>query len=192
MVCCCGVEITSKEKLPKTAEEPAPGSAHTGDGEQEQILPLHARRETVRGKTVWGKPPLTPRSCSDLGPGRGGESRSLPCSLPLQTGGQGVGGQRGGGLSLGRGSGLAVCSGRLVRIANCCHSQEEGRRRTEDYDSGVFRVVQAVPGMLSQPGQPMPHAAPGSHSVPSAHGSNRCSAVPGSAFWYLLSCASKT
>lgn len=125
---CPGWNITFKEKLPKTVREPVPGSAPTREMESKNkfFLCTPKKKKLERRQPAQEKPPLTTQSCSDLGPGCGGESKSLSCSLPPETGERGVGGQRGGGLSLGHGLGLAVCSGRFVPIANRCHSQEEG------------------------------------------------------------------
>lgn len=99
---------------------------HEGWKARTNSFSARQKKKKERRQPAQEKPPLTTQSCSDLGPGRGGESKSLSCSLPPETGERGVGGQRGGGLSLGHGLGLAVCSGRFMPIANRCHSQEEG------------------------------------------------------------------
>lgn len=164
-------------RLKKAAKDSQRGSvwhcAHMRDGEQEQILPLHANNKP---KTAGEKPPLTTQSCSHLRPGRGGESRNLSCSLPPKTGGQGVGGQQGGGLSLGHGLELAVCSGRLMPIANCCHSQEEGGG--QGIMTQVFLGWYSLQGCFLHRGSPCPTLTPGPHSAPSPHGGDRSSAVP--------------
>lgn len=58
-----------------------------------------------------------------------------------------------------------------------------GRRRTGDYDSGVFRVVQPL-GMLPQAGEPVPCAlALRSRSAPSPHRGNWFSSMPCTVYW---------
>lgn len=86
------------------------------------MLPLETiPAKNLKIKPAQENPPWTIQSYPEMGPGFGGASRSLSCSQP-----SGVGGQRGGDLSLGRAVGLEVCSCRFLPIANCCHSQEEG------------------------------------------------------------------
>lgn len=144
------------------------------------FLCTQEKKKKERRKPAQEQPPLTTQNCSDLGPRRGGESRSLSCSLPPETGGRGVGGQRGGGLSLGCGLGLAVCSGRLTPIANCCHSQEEGGG--QGIMTQVFLGWYSLQGCFLSRGSPYSALAPGPHSGPSPHRGNWCSAVPRTAY----------
>lgn len=181
MVWYCGWNTTFKEKLPKTAGEPATGSTPARGMESKNKFFLCMGKKKTQNKprkptkTAWEKPPLTTQSCSDLGPGRGGTSRSLSCSLPPKTRGRGVGGQRGGGLSVGCTAGFAVCSSRLTPIANCCHSQEEGGG--QEIMTQVLLGWYSLQGCFLSWGSPCPTLPPGPRSAPIPHGSNWCSTV---------------
>lgn len=90
----------------------------------------------------------------------------FPCSCPPAIGGQGVGGQRGRGLSAGRMAVLGVCSCRSMPRANCCHSQEEGGGQ------GIMTQVSlgwySLQGLLASWWSPCPGLSPDRRTTPAA------------------------
>lgn len=131
-------------------------------------IPVKKKKIEKKSKPAQEKTPLTPQSYPDLGPGCGGASRDFffPCSRPPAIGGQGVGGQRGRGLSTGRTAGLGVCSCRSMPRANCCHSQEEGGGQ------GIMTQVSlgwySLQGLLASWWSPCPGLSPDQRTTPAA------------------------
>lgn len=164
MVWYCGWNTTFKEKLPKTAGEPATGSTPARGMESKNKFFLCMGKKKTQNKPRKPTKNSLGKTTSDyselLRPGARAwrnkqESVLFPSSQNKRARCRWTTGRRLVRWLHGRVRGLlqqAYADSKLLPLPG-------GRRRTGDYDSGAFRVVQP-PGMLPQLGEPLSHAPP--------------------------------